>query len=137
MGAFLRDSRGARQFGIEMSICRAQRVDDLIGIIMGNDRDRFLFAIRSLEIVVRNRPDWFECTFLDRDSRDWFANHFRHLLLTDLRDWFGNHFWHLLHGDRRFFLRDYLRRRFLRDYLRGFPGDHLNRIFLYCLFALG
>jgi len=122
---------------------------------------------------MRNRPDWFECFSLGRDLRDWFGNHFRHLLcrdrrfflrnrtyrfecsllrgdlrvrlgdhfrhllLSDRRDRFGDHFRHLLGGDRRFLLRECLRRRLLRDDLRCFPGDHLNRIFLCRLFALG
>src|SRR5207253_5546549 len=90
MRAFLRDGRGARQFGIEMSIRRAQWMDDLIGVIMRNNRHRFLSAIRGLEIVMRNRPDWFECFSLGRGLRDWFGNHFRHSL----------------NGDRRFFLRN-------------------------------
>jgi len=57
MRAFLRDSRGTRQFGIKMSICRAQWMDDLIGIIMRDDGHGFLPAIRVPEIVVRNRPE--------------------------------------------------------------------------------
>src|SRR5438045_8767632 len=103
MGAFLRNSRGTRQFRIEMSICGAQWMDDLIGIIMRDDWHRFLSAIGSLEIVVRNRPDgfecffhrrffllnrtyWFECGSVGRDLRGWLGNHFSRLLLSRWRD---------------------------------------------------
>src|SRR6266516_416091 len=86
---------------------------------------------------LRNRPDRFECFFVGRDLRGWLGYHFRHLLLSDWRDRFGDHVRVLLRGNRRFLLRDYLRRRFLRDHLRCFFGDYLNRILLCRLFALG
>src|SRR5258708_40068737 len=92
MGAFLRNSRGTRQFRIEMSICRAQWMDDLIGIIMRDDRHRFLSAIQVLEIVVRNRPAWFERSCLGRDWRIWLGDRCRHLLLSHRR---GRAFWSL------------------------------------------
>ena len=151
MGAFLRDSRGTRQFRIEMSICRAQWMDDLIGIIMRDDRHRFLSAIQVLEIVVRNRPDRLERSYVGRRCRTWlgercrhlllnhrwgrFGDHFRDLLLSGWR--VGNHFRRLFHGDRWFLFRDYLGRYLLRDYLRCFPGDHLNGILLCRLFPSG
>src|SRR5580765_2394262 len=104
-----------------MSICGAQWMDDLIGIIMCDDRHGFLPAIRVLEIVASNRPDWFERRYLGRDLRSWLVGHFRHWLLSHrrggfgdhfrgllLRHWrFGNHFRRLFHGDRWFLLRDY------------------------------
>src|SRR5437773_2105271 len=108
---------------------------------------------RDRRFFLRNRTYWFECSFLGRDLRDRLGNHFRHLLLSDwwdrfgdhfrhllLSDWwdrFGDHFRHLLGDDRRFLVRDYLRRRLLREDLRCFPGDHLNGISLCRLFALG
>src|SRR5438477_2756466 len=151
MGAFLRNRRGTRQFRIEMSICGAQWMDDLIGIIMRDDRHRFLSAIWVLEIVVRNRPDRLERSYLGRDWRTWPGDHFRHVLLSRrcgrfgdhfrdlvLSDWrVGNHFPRLFHGDRWFLFRDYLGRYLLRYYLRCFPGDHLNGILLCRLFPSG
>ena len=79
-----------------MSICRAQWMDDLIGIIMRNDRHRFLSAIRVLEIVVSDRPDWFERCCLGRDLRFWLVDHFRHLFFSHWRSWFGYRFHRLL-----------------------------------------
>src|SRR6267154_3325381 len=103
-------------------------MDDLIGIIMRNDRHRFLSAIRVLEIVVRNRPDRLERSYLGRRCRIWlgdrfrqlllshrwgrFGDHFRDLLLSDW--WVGNHFRGLLHGYSRFLFRDYRGRYLLR-----------------------
>src|SRR5438105_7388594 len=96
VGAFLRDGRGTHQFWIEMSIGRAEWMNNLIGIIMCDDRHRFLFAIRSFEIVVRNRSDWLEyCRLLD-DWWDRFGNHFGHLLLGYLRAGFTKHLLDLL-----------------------------------------
>src|SRR5437762_12800135 len=101
MGAFLRNRRGTGKFRIEVSICGAQWMDDLIGIIMRDDRHRFLSAIRALEIVVRNRPDRLERSYLGRDWRTWPGDHFRHVLLSRRCGRFGDHFRDLLLTDWR------------------------------------
>src|SRR6185312_10201580 len=94
MGSFLRNARRAHQLGINMLVCRTQRTDDLVRIITTDDLDRFAFTLRSVESVMRNRPDWFAywrcCGFgLDRSYRLAYRRHYLRclLLLNNLRRW--------------------------------------------------
>src|SRR5438105_6048153 len=116
-----------------MSICRAQWVDDLIGVIMRDDRHRLLSAIGSLEIVMSNRPHWFECFSLRRDLRDWFGNHFRHLFPNDRRFFLRNRHRFLsavrsleiVMSDRPYWFECFSFRRGLRDWF----GSHFRPLF--------
>src|SRR5438477_5961360 len=106
-------------------------MDDLISIIMRNNRHSFLSAIRSLEIVMRNRPDWFECFSLGRDLRNWFGNHFRHLLCRDRRFFLRNRtYWFecsFLRGDLWDRLGNHFRHLVLNDWRDRF-GDHFRHL---------
>lgn len=159
MCALLRDCRRTRQFWIKVSISCGYRVDDLVRIIMGNNRNGLPFTLRSFEIVMSNRSYWFDYdrlrplgyVSLGKALRRWFAwcyrtywfaryrlHRFRFLLPgNDRRRRFSNHFRHLLCHHWCFFLGDYLGRSFFRDYFRYFPCDHLNRILLCRLFGCG
>ena len=92
MGSFLRDARRSHEFGIKMLVCRSQRTDDLVRIIASDDRDRFAFPLRSVESVMRDRPDRFAYRRrfglgLDRSYRLAYRRHYfrRLLLLNNLR----------------------------------------------------
>ncbi len=49
MGAFLRDGGSLHQSAVDVPINRAIRVNDLVGIILRDDRNGFLFAPGRLE----------------------------------------------------------------------------------------
>ena len=49
MGAFLRDGGSLHQSAVDVPIDLAIRVNDLIGIILRDDRNGFLFAPGGLE----------------------------------------------------------------------------------------
>src|SRR5947207_11800429 len=49
MGAFLRDGRRLHQSAVDMPIDFAVRINDLIGIILRDNRDGFFFASGGLE----------------------------------------------------------------------------------------
>src|SRR4029434_4474839 len=88
MGAFLRDGRCLHQSAVDVPIDFAIRVNDLLGIILRDDRDGLFFAFRAFETEMAERL----CCFA-------------YGLLTHWSHWFGRECSPRIFGDcsRRFF----------------------------------
>jgi len=119
MGAFLRDGGSLHQSAVDVPIDLAIRVNDLIGIILRDDRNGFLFAPRGLEAKPRIGlccmaygllTHWSHWLYRKSSPR-LFANCLRRLL-----------------GDRT--------RRLFRHRLRRLLGDGLGRLLLDRLYRL-
>jgi len=131
MGAFLRDGRCLHQSAVDVPIDLGIRVNDLVGIILRDDRNGFLFAPRGLEAKPRIGlcclaydllPHWSHRIHSERWPQAFgncslrlFGDRLRRLL----RDRTGRLFRHRL-------------RRFLGDCLRWLLFDRLCRLLRGC-----
>ena len=124
MGSFLRDGGSLHQSAVDVPIDLAIRVNDLVGIILRDDRNGFLFAPWGLEAKPRiglccmayglltHRSHWL----YRKSSPRLFGDGLRRLLLDRLRRFlrgcgrslFRDRFYRLIRGTRCRLLRDHL-----------------------------
>jgi len=127
MRPFLRDRRRLHQLGIDMPIDLGKRVHDPVRIILRDDGNWFLFALRGFVAVMRNRPCRFACAwFLDWSHR-LYHKRSRRILGDRLHRLFRDHLCRLFRDLLARFLRDCLCR-FLCDHRHRFLRDHLHNI---------
>ena len=151
MGAFLRDGRRLHQSAVDMPIDFAVRINDLIGIILRDNRDGFFFASGGLEaktgiglcrLGYALLTHWSHWVCHERSSRifggcsgrffgdglRWLLSYCsRRLLLCRLHRFFRSH------GGPLFRDRFY---RLFRGTRRRLLGDHLNHIVCFLLIVV-
>src|SRR6187431_1937890 len=98
MGAFLRDGGSLHQSAVDVPIDLAIRVNDLVGIILRDDRNGFLFAPRGLEAKPRKGlccmaygllAHWSDWLYRERSPR-FFGDCLRRLLRDRTRRLFSH-----------------------------------------------
>jgi hypothetical protein len=113
VGAFLRDGRCLHEPAIDVPIDLAVRVNNLLGIILRDDRDRLFFALRAFEAEMETRPCRRACCLL---------THWSHWLCRERSP--------RIFGDCLGRLLDDRGHRLFRRRLRRLLGDRLRRLFL-------
>ncbi len=118
MGAFLRDGRCLHQSAVDVPIDLAIRVNDLVGIILRDDRNGFLFAPGGVEAKPRiglccmaygllaHRSDWL----YRKSSPGLFGDRLRRLLRDRARRLFRHRLRRLFGDCLRWLLLDRLSR---------------------------